>query len=115
MVNYMNDIALKFEELIKSIKDSELYKRYNSIKEKMIDDKEINDLINKVKKLQRESVKESSKGIDVSSYDKEIEELLEKLNNIPLYVEYDYAMKDLNNELKIIKNTIESCINDITN
>ena len=111
----MNDIILKSNELIDSIKESELYKRYVYLKDKMSKDKEIMSLINEIKSLQKKLVLESNKGKDTSNIEKDINSNLDKLNNIPLYVEYDYAMKDLNNELQKIKSTIESCINDITN
>ncbi len=110
----MNDIELKSNELIESIKDSELYKRYILLKEKMLQDKEISTLIEQVKTLQKKAVKESNKGNDINSIEEDIKTKIDKLNSIPLYVDYDNTMKDLNDELQIIKNTIERCINDIT-
>ena len=111
----MNDILDSSDKLIEAIKNSDLYKRYIYLKEQMINDKEINVLIKEIKSLQKKIVIETNNGNDISIYEDEINKKIESLNNFPLYVEYDYVQKDLNEELQIIKNTIESCINDITN
>lgn len=114
MVKYMNDILKKSEELIEVIKDSCEYNKYIELKSKMIQDEDIMRLINNVKCIQKEIVKRKSENKDISMLEKNIEKSLNKLNDIPLYVEYELVQQELNRLLQQIKNTIESCINDIT-
>ena len=113
----MNEISRKANELIDSIKNSETYIKYESLKKRMLNDKEILDLIDEVKALQKELVKKKIKDSDkkeIVEINKKIDNLLTELNNIPLYYEYDSTQRELNYIMQNIKNTIESCINDIT-
>ena len=80
----------------------------------MIENKEIMNSIDLVKKLQKDIVRKNVSTDECSKIDKEIDQIISRLHDIPLYVEYDYVQKELNNTLQIVKSTIEGCINDIT-
>ena len=114
MVKLMNDISTKADELIEAIKQSDTYKKYISLKKQMIENKEIMNSIDLVKKLQKDIVRKNVSTDECSKIDKEIDQIISRLHDIPLYVEYDYVQKELNNTLQIVKSTIEGCINDIT-
>ena len=115
MVRYINNILVKFGELIDIIKNSSDYKKYKSLQEIMKNDKEIMHLIDEVKSCQKQIVKLKVSGDDITELETIISSNLEKLNNIPLYVEYSYLQADLNELFQIIKNTTEKCLEDITN
>lgn len=100
-----------FDNLISEIKDSLEYKTYISLKRKLKDNKEVKSLTNEIKLLQRKAVK-SNYVKDVKSFDNEIEEKLAKLESIPLYNEYLYAVKDLNYIINYVKEQIEDLINE---
>lgn len=115
MVSYINNILYKVDELIDIIKNSSDYKKYKSLQEIMKNDKEIMHLIDEVKSCQKKIVKLKASGDDITELETIISTNLEKLNNIPLYVEYSYLQADLNELFQIIKNTTEKCLEDITN
>lgn len=115
MVRYINSILDKFGELIDIIKTSSDYKKYKSLQEIIKKDKEIMRLINEVKSCQKKIVKLKVSGEDITKLENTISSNLEKLNNIPIYVEYSYLQDDLNELFQIIKNAIEKCLKDITN
>ena len=112
---YINNILDKFDELIDIIKNSSDYKKYKSLQEIMKNDKEIMNLIDEVKACQKQIVKLRISGDDITELESIISSNLEKLNNIPIYVEYSYLQADLNELFQIIKNTTEKCLEDITN
>lgn len=115
MVRYINNTLDKFDELIDLIKNSPDYKKYKTLEKIMKNDKEIMMLIEEVKCYQKQIVKLKVVGKDTKELEEKIKIDLEKLENIPVYVEYNYLQTDLNELFQIIKNTIEKCLNDITN
>lgn len=115
MEKYMNNILKKTEELIDTIKKSNDYQEYLRIKQIIKNDKEIMELIDNVKSLQKRIVKEQIKNNDISNLEQQIEEKLKKLDSFPIYNEFNNLQYDINNCMQIIKNTIENHLNDITN
>ena len=106
MENYMNDIINDFDELINLIKDSDIYKDYKSLECRVSQNKDIDELVNKIKKIQKEAVKAEAEGNKslLKELNRQVEDLYIELNNIPLYNEYEDKMNELNNMLLIIKN-----------
>ena len=115
MEKRLNDIKDEINSLVDYIKDSDKYKRYIIVRDKIHSNEEIMSKINKIKSLQKEIVKLEYNKQDIKEKDKEIELLLEELNTYPIYVEYNYLVEDLNYEMKYIKDTLEEEINKIVN
>lgn len=110
-----NIILSKIYEIIDIIKNSDEYQKYIEVSNKMKNNKEIMNLIDEVKSLQKNLVKEQSLGNDISLIDKEINKKLKQLEEYPIYLEYTYLQEDLDNSISLVKTSIEKCINNITN
>ena len=115
MEKKLNDIEKDIDDLVSSIKESDKYKRYILVRDKIKEDKDIMDRINKVKSIQKEIVNLKYKGKDYKDKDLEIDNILKELKSYPIYLEYDYLVEDLNYMLKYIKESIEDEINKIVN
>ena len=103
----------KIDELINLIKESSDYKKYKSIEEKMKDNKDIMDIISKIKKNEKLLINKKYKKEDISNLEKEIDKLYEELETYPIYQEYKYLQTDLNNEFQNIRSIIENSLNKI--
>ena len=114
MEKSMNKILQKTDEMVDVIKQNEKYKKYISIKQKISEDKDIMDLINEVKDLQKKIVNETYKGNDISSLQEKINKNMEILNSYPIYVEFNYLQEDLNEIFQHIKEKLQDNINKIT-
>ena len=110
-----NIILSKMDEIIDIIKNSDEYQKYIETSFKMKNNKDIMNLIEEVKSLQKKAVKEESFGRDVSIIDEEINKKIKQLEEYPIYLEYTYLQEDLNNSISLVKTTIENYINNITN
>ena len=110
-----NKILNKMDEIIDIIKNSDEYKGYMEISNKMKNNKDIMTLIEEVKLLQKRLVKEKSLGNDISNIDKEINNKLKHLEEYPIYLDYIYLQEDLNNSIGLVKTSVENYINNITN
>lgn len=116
MERLMDNIILnKIEEIVNIIKNSDEYKKYIEVSNKMKNNKEIMNLINEVKFLQKNLVKEQSFGNDISLIDEEINKKIKRLEEYPIYLEYTYLQEDLDNSISLVKTSIEKYINNITN
>lgn len=102
------EVICKIDTLINTIKSSNEYKEYIELLEKVSLSKEIKELTNEIKLINKKLVLTPSV---------ELESLLSKrekeLNEIPLYLEYKYKLEELNNMLTIIKNKVEVFMKDI--
>ena len=113
MEKKLSDIEPLIDDLVSFIKDSDKYKRYILVRDKVKEDKDIMTKINKIKSLQKEIVNLKYKNKEYKDKDLEIESILKELNSYPIYLEYDYLVEDLNYEIKYIKESIEDEINKI--
>ena len=102
------DIVDKIDEIIKEITDSSLYKEYLNLKEKLDNNPEIKEMINKVKVLQKDVIHKIER-------EETLQTLLSKLNEEPLYREYSNVVADLNNLFSIIENSINNYFEKILN
>lgn len=102
------EVISKIDTLINTIKSSNEYKEYIELLEKVSLSKEIKELTNEIRLINKKLVLTPSV---------ELESLLSKrekeLNEIPLYLEYKYKLEELNNMLTIIKNKVEVFMKDI--
>ena len=101
----------KTNELVSLIKESNDYKRYVFLKEEMKKDKQLMELVNKIKKSEKLRVNLEHKKEDISNIEKEINSLRKELNEYPIYQEYLYLQEDLNNLFQNIRNILETTIN----
>ena len=106
------EIEARALELVKVIKDSDDYKEYLELKEKIKSNKEIIELIDKIKNLQKTYVK--SAYLD-SNVKQELDNKLEILNSIPLYKEYLGKEKKINSIMSNIKEGLNVIFEDILN
>ena len=99
------------DKLIDSIIKSDEYKKSLELKEKMNNDKDLMNLIDEVRVLQKKYIR--------SNYDKTIKEELDNKNEILnknlLYNEYNYYLDIVNQKINIIKDELNNYFYDITN
>lgn len=113
MENKNKELLLqKIDELIYLIKNTPNYRRYNELKTKMSDNKEIMDLIKNIKKTEQTIVKKEYNKLDISEEQNKLKCLKDELNKYPDYLEYTYLQEDLNNDFQNIKKIIEDSINN---
>lgn len=96
-----NKILTKIDEIINEIENSPEYQKYLMLKEKISNNKELMELINRVRVLQKDYVHHLSSK-------EEIDELTRKLNDDPLYREYSNTLADLNNTYAIIETSLNN-------
>lgn len=101
------------DELFETIETSKEYQSYLEIGRVIDKNKEVNDLMQEIKELQKKSVRlEETGNEEYKRIDKLIDEKVKYLNSIPIYQEYLRRMKEFNSCLSESSNTIEKYIND---
>ena len=80
------------------------------IKERMKDNKEINNLIEEIRVLQKRMA--NNKNLDL---EEELKMKNELLNNIPIYREYLNTIDEINNVFNIIENELNKYFSDKVN
>lgn len=106
-------IESSIEELFNSINNSNEYKEYKLIVNALESNKEVIDLIEEIKKLQKEAVNLEYKNDDkYLEVDKKIKEKENILNNNKDYQEYLAKLKDFNNTLLASSSLIEDYVTD---
>lgn len=88
----------KTENIMNLIKSSYEYQRCIKLKIKMNQNKELKEQIEEVKKLQKEYLKT---GLDLVK--ERLQEQQNKLNQIPIYYEYNLYLEQVNEKLEWIK------------
>ena len=112
MVNMYQDkeIIEKTKELVKTIKEDNLYKEYMELRHELKSNKEINDKIEEVKRLQRKYVKGDYQDKEILD---NINTLTKELESIPLYYIYSQKEEELNNNLLLIKEGLSKTFSEI--
>lgn len=107
----MENVNKALDELIASVKESSDYKKCLSIKKRMSENSELMELIANIKVLQKKYIR--------SNYAKEIKEELDKETNkleaIPIYLEYEKYLKLVNEKIDYIKDWLNNYFNNILN
>lgn len=109
----LNNIELKFNDILSNFKNSYNYKNYLSLKTKMENNTKINELISDIKNIQKEIVKKEYNKENIDDLEKMIENDLFILNQIPLYVEYNKYQNIINDELSLITEKINKYIENL--
>ncbi len=102
------EIENKIDEIINEIESSDLYKKYLLLKDNINSNKELMELINKVKVMQKDIVHKKKKKED-------LDKLMDELNNNPLYREYNNCIYEINNTYGIIENSLNNYFDKIIN
>lgn len=105
-------IESSIEELFDSINNSNEYKEYLSITEELNNNKEVMNLINEIKSLEKEATKLEYNGDDkYKEIDNIIEEKTNILNNNSSYKDYLSKLKKFNNALLASSSMLEDYLN----
>jgi cell fate (sporulation/competence/biofilm development) regulator YmcA (YheA/YmcA/DUF963 family) len=107
------EIIKKVSELVEIIKESNDYKKYSELKDKMKNNKDIMDLVNKIKKEEQQLVNKKYRKEDTKELEDSIDKNKKELMSYPIYQEYSYLQEDLNNTFQNIKSIIENSINKV--
>ncbi len=102
------EIEKKVDEIVSEIETSEVYQKYLSLKDKMEANKELMELINKVKITQKDVLHTKCDKI-------KLDKLMDELNNHPLYREYNNTIYEINNTYGIIESSINRYFDKIIN
>lgn len=101
------ELEESFLSLLGAIKASNTYQEYFQIEEKLKQNEEIHLLIEKIKEIQKQIVKEEYLKKDISTLEKEYEILLKKLETYPIYLSFLEKQKEVNTIFQTIKGNIE--------
>ena len=86
------------DDLVNYIINTKEYKNCIKYKEEMKEDKDINNKVNSIKKLQKKYVRSND-----SSIKEKLDQLEEELNNNDLYVKYNQNLEVVNNMINYVK------------
>ena len=109
----MNNILKEVEVLKSLIISSDEYKEYNKYLKKIENNNEINELIGKIKKLQKEIVNLKSKNISTDEQDNKLKQLNDDLYNYSDYNNYINSSKKLNILITKIQKNFEDYFNSL--
>ena len=102
------EVSEKINEIIDEIESSPLYKKYLSLQDKINNNKELMELINKVRVMQKDVLhKKTNK--------EELDILVNELNDHPLYREYNNTIYEINNIYGIIESNLNNYFERIIN
>lgn len=104
-----NDLNVLLDNIIKVVKESKEYKNCLLLKAKMNDNEELLALIDEVKKKQKQYVKSSFQD---DSLKKELENLEEELNRVPLYLEYNQNLEVVNQMINRVNEELNDYFNN---
>ncbi len=100
----------ELEEVINIIINSDDYKRCIQLKEKMSTNKEICELVDKIKVLQKKYVRENGEEVL-----EELKLLEERLNEIPIYVIYMQHLEKVNEMINYVKDELNDYFYKVLN
>lgn len=112
-VLWTKELEQEFNSIIEELKETENYQKYQSLRKKLEENKELMELIEQVRIYQKELVKLEHSNKDVIPTLIKYQETKEKLDESPLYHAYKISEEELNNNLQYMKNQIEKTIDSI--
>lgn len=116
MEKFVNNIILdKVENIIEDISTSKLYIDYQFLSDKLSKNKNVVDIVERVKLLQKQIVKKEILNEPTTELESEISLLLGELNKIPLYVEFIDKQKELDSIYQSIKERLDEYFYNILN
>lgn len=111
------DIMAKAEELANLISTSEEVKMFQQAEEKIRNHERVQELIKTIKKKQKEIVAfETFQNKEmVAKIEREIEELQDEIDSIPLVVEFQQSQSDINYLLQLVVSVIHDTVSQKVN
>ena len=106
----MEKLNRSLDNVVNCIKNSKEYKKCLELKEKMDSNSEINDLVKKIKLKQKKYIKSNDSDIL-----KELDELEERLNSIPIYHTYLENLEIVNNMINYVKDELNDYFVNLLN
>lgn len=106
-----NSLNAKLDDIINYIKNTDAYKNFLKTKKLMSENHELIGMIDEVKKYQKDIVR------NIDREDKKIKykQLLDRLMEDPLYLEYIEYLDEVNNMLNIFENKLNKYFFDLFN
>ena len=102
MENSYKEVLKEVDHLVAVIEQSKEYQTYRSLEEKMFQNKELMRVIREIKKKEQELAKKEQFGTSSEKEKKEFQELTSKLEEFPIYQEYQIRQEELNDQFQII-------------
>ena len=93
----------KLDEVVNVIKDSKEYKTCIDLKKRMESNEDINDLVKKIKILQKKYIRTNDKDIKL-----ELDSLEKELNEIPIYHIYMENLEKVNDMINYVKDELNN-------
>ena len=93
----------KLDEVVNTIKNSKEYKNVIELKEKMNSNEDINELVKKIKILQKKYIRTNDKDIKL-----ELDRLEKELNEIPIYHIYMENLEKVNEMINYVKDELNN-------
>lgn len=107
----MNEILKDVEDLKEKILSSKEYKNFKKYETILDNNKEINDIINKIKKVQQTIIKKEDKNENIEKETIELNTLHQKLDTYSDYKNYIDSSKKLNEMITYIQKEFENYFN----
>lgn len=107
----MNDILKDVEVLKQKVMNSNEYNDFKKHEQILDSNKEVNHIINKIKKLQQQIINKEDKNENVDKEQIELETLYKKLDTYTDYTNYINASKKLNEIITNIQKEFEKYFN----
>ena len=102
-----NEVLEKVDEIITYIKETDEYKDYILLKDKLESNDKVKSLIKEVKSLQQNLVKAEAYRKDSKELESNYNQKLSELDKIPLYNDYKNSVDKLNEMYQTIKNRLD--------
>ena len=107
----MNDILNDVENLKQKVLNSDEYKNFKKYEEVLDNNKEINSIINNIKKVQQTIIKKEDKNENIDKEQIELNTLYKKLDTYSDYKNYIESSKKLNEIITNIQKEFENYFN----
>ena len=102
------------QALVQTIKQDELYQTYLQLSEKMRQNDAIMELIDAIKKMQRQIVRGNLSKEEITVLEEAIKEKEKRLESYPLYLDFIEVQKELDGLFQLVRNTITTYFDEKT-
>ena len=102
------EVNQKIDEIIQEIETSPLYLKYLDLQKQIENNNELMELINKVRIMQKDVLHKIE-------HKEKLDELVNELNNNPLYREYNNTIYEINNTYGIIETSLNNYFDKVIN